>query len=91
VPGHRGQTSRLRSHGHQARLSREEKGESELWSLAVSAINGCGTCIDAHEKALKAADVPAAAIQAAARFAAIIQSVALTLEATAVEMPAAAE
>ncbi len=24
----------------------------ELWSLAVSAINGCGACIDAHEKVL---------------------------------------
>ena len=43
------------------------------------------------EKALKAANVPAAAIRAAVRFAAIIQSVALALEATAVDTPAAAE
>ena len=25
----------------------------ELWSLAVSAINGCGKCVDAHEKVLR--------------------------------------
>ena len=24
----------------------------ELWCLAVSAINGCGVCVDAHEKVL---------------------------------------
>ncbi len=27
-----------------------DKVDFELWSLAVSAINGCGMCIDAHEK-----------------------------------------
>ncbi len=67
-----------------------EKTDFELWSLAVSAINGCGTCIDAHEKVLKDAGVPAAAIQTAARFAAIIQSVAVALEIAAVEVPVAA-
>jgi lipoyl-dependent peroxiredoxin subunit D len=66
-----------------------DKTDFELWSLAVSAINGCGTCIDAHEKVLKAADVPAATIQTAVRFAAIIQSAALAIEATPVEMAAA--
>ncbi len=25
----------------------------ELWSAAVSAINGCGACVDSHEKALR--------------------------------------
>jgi len=30
-----------------------DKSDFELWSLAVSAINGCGTCIDAHEKVLR--------------------------------------
>ena len=25
----------------------------ELWSLAVSAINGCGSCVDSHERALR--------------------------------------
>lgn len=58
-----------------------EKADFELWSLAVSAINGCGMCIDAHEKTLKDAGVSAATVQVAVRFAAIIQSVAVAIEA----------
>src|SRR6266581_4597034 len=54
-----------------------DKADFELWSLAVSAINGCGACIDAHEKALNEAGVASATIQTAVRFATIIQSVAL--------------
>jgi lipoyl-dependent peroxiredoxin subunit D len=66
-----------------------DKTDFELWSLAVSAINGCGTRIDANEKA-KAANAPTAMIQTAARHAAIIQSVALALEPAAGDMPTAA-
>jgi lipoyl-dependent peroxiredoxin subunit D len=58
-----------------------DKADFELWSLAISTINGCGTCIDAHEKALKEAGVAVPAIQTAVRFAAIIQSVAVAIEA----------
>ena len=59
------------------------KQDFELWSLAVSAINGCGTCIDAHEVELRKAGVSSQAIQAAVRFAAIIESAAIALEAAA--------
>ncbi|UGY00465.1 carboxymuconolactone decarboxylase family protein [Bradyrhizobium quebecense] len=58
-----------------------DKSDFELWSLAVSAINGCGACIDAHEKTLRAAGVSSEAIQTAVRFAAIVQSVAVAIEA----------
>ncbi|MGL3210779.1 carboxymuconolactone decarboxylase family protein [Bradyrhizobium sp. BR 1433] len=58
-----------------------DKSDFELWSLAVSAINGCGACIDAHEKVLRAAGVSTETIQTAARFAAIVQSVAVAIEA----------
>ncbi|MDF0497258.1 carboxymuconolactone decarboxylase family protein [Bradyrhizobium yuanmingense] len=58
-----------------------DKADFELWSLGVSAINGCGACIDAHEKALREASVGSDAIHTAVRFAAIVQSVALALEA----------
>ena len=34
-----------------------DKADFELWSLAVSAINGCGMCIDAHEKVLRDAGI----------------------------------
>jgi alkyl hydroperoxide reductase subunit D len=68
-----------------------DKADFELWSLAVSAINGCAACIDAHEKVLQQAGVSAATIQTAVRFAAIIQSVAVAIEAGAIELCAAAE
>lgn len=41
------------------------KPDFELWSLAVSAINGCGTCIDAHKRELRKAGFTAEAIQTA--------------------------
>jgi lipoyl-dependent peroxiredoxin subunit D len=68
-----------------------DKADFELWSLAISAINGCGTCIDAHEKTLKEAGVAASAIQTAVRFAAIIQSVAVAIEAAGFSLSMAAE
>jgi len=65
----------------------------ELWSLAVSAINGCGKCITAHEKVLRDAGLTREQIQAAVRIAAVVHAVAVTLEtepATAVRSVAAA-
>jgi alkyl hydroperoxide reductase subunit D len=52
----------------------------ELWSLAVSAVNGCGKCITAHEKVLREAGVTREQIQAAVRIAAVMHAVAVTLE-----------
>lgn len=52
-------------------------------ALAVSAINRCGACMDAHEKALRQSDVGSDTIQVAVRFAAIVPSVAVAIEATA--------
>ncbi len=57
------------------------KADFELWCLAVSAINGCGACIDAHEKALVEAGVTSDAIQTAVRYASVIQAAAVALEA----------
>jgi alkyl hydroperoxide reductase subunit D len=56
------------------------KENFELWSLAVSAVNGCGKCIVAHEKVLRGAGVSAEQIQAAVRIAAVVHAVAVTLE-----------
>jgi len=53
----------------------------ELWSLAVSAVNGCGKCIVAHEKVLREAGLTREQIQAAVRIAAVVHAVAATLEA----------
>jgi lipoyl-dependent peroxiredoxin subunit D len=68
-----------------------EKADFELWSLAVSAINGCGACIDAHERELIKAGVTTATIQTAVRYAAVLQSVAVALEAQEASLPLAAE
>ena len=57
-----------------------DKLDFELWSLAVSAVNGCGMCIDSHEKILRQAGVSAEAVQSAARIAAVVHAVAATLE-----------
>ena len=56
-----------------------DKTDFELWCLAVSAINGCGMCLDAHEEELRKAGVPAQSIQAALRIAAVVHAVSQTL------------
>ena len=51
-----------------------DKVDFELWSTAVSAVNGCGMCLDAHEAELKKHGVPAQQIQAALRIAAVVNA-----------------
>lgn len=58
-----------------------DKIDFELWSLAVSAINGCGTCLGAHEQTLRKAGVERKTIHEAFRIAAVIQAVGATLDA----------
>ena len=60
-----------------------EKVDFELFSLAVSAMNGCGLCIDSHEKVLRQHEIGADIIQTAARVGAVIKAAA-TIHATAV-------
>lgn len=59
-----------------------QKEDFELFSLAVSAINGCGMCIDAHERVLQQHKVKAETVQTAVRIAAVVRAVA-TVHATA--------
>ena len=56
-----------------------DKIDFELNCLAVSAINGCGMCIESHTHALLKAGVSKLAIQSSIRVAAILQAVAQTL------------
>lgn len=53
-----------------------DKVDFELFSLAVSAMNGCGMCIDAHEAVLKKAGASAETIQNAVRTGAVLTAVA---------------
>lgn len=57
-----------------------DKIDFELASLAVSAVNGCGMCLESHEKTLRKHGLSAQPIQSAARIAAVIHAVAVTLE-----------
>ncbi|MEU6233403.1 alkyl hydroperoxide reductase [Kitasatospora sp. NPDC047058] len=58
-----------------------EKADFELWCFAVSAINGCGQCLDSHEAVLRKAGVEREVIQASIKIAAILQAVAGVLDA----------
>ena len=61
-----------------------EKADFELWCFAVSAINGCGQCLDSHEQVLRKAGVDRETIQEAVKIASVIQAVGVTLDAEAV-------
>ncbi len=53
----------------------------ELWSLVVSAINGCGKCIAAHEKTLLEKGATEEIILASVRIASVVNAVAAALDA----------
>ncbi|MFF7650222.1 alkyl hydroperoxide reductase [Streptomyces sp. NPDC007983] len=61
-----------------------DKTDFELWSLAVSAINGCGMCLDSHEQVLRKAGVDRETVQEAFKIAAVLQAVGATLDAEGV-------
>jgi alkyl hydroperoxide reductase subunit D len=52
----------------------------ELWCTAVSAVNGCGKCIVAHQKVLLDKGVAAETIVASVRIASVIHAVAAVLD-----------
>lgn len=57
-----------------------DKNDFELWCLAVSAVNGCGRCLESHEKVLRAAGWTREPIQEAIRIAAVVHAAAATLD-----------
>ncbi|MDX2083088.1 MAG: carboxymuconolactone decarboxylase family protein [Rickettsiales bacterium] len=56
-----------------------DKIDFEIFSLAVSIINGCGMCIDAHSKQLLQHGLNKSQIQAVAKIAAVVNSAAQIL------------
>jgi alkyl hydroperoxide reductase subunit D len=64
----------IRTHG-------VSQDDFELWSLAVSAINGCGSCIDSHERVVREKGMSETAVQAAVHIASILHAVAGVLDA----------
>ncbi len=57
-----------------------EKADFELWSLAVSAVNGCGMCMESHEKVVRAAGLTQEQVQSAVRIAAVVHAVGAVLD-----------
>jgi len=70
--------SGLRGHG-------VEEVDGELWSLAVSAINGCGKCVDAHEKAVREKGATEELVAAVVRVSAVIHAIGAVLDQVAAE------
>jgi alkyl hydroperoxide reductase subunit D len=63
----------LRGHG-------VEEVDFELWALAVSAINGCGKCVDAHEKTLRDKGATEELILAIVRVTSVIHAIGVVLD-----------
>jgi alkyl hydroperoxide reductase subunit D len=63
----------IRTHG-------SDPVDFELWCLAVSAINGCGVCVDSHEKVLREKGVGEETILAAVRIASVIHALAAVMD-----------
>lgn len=85
APDYRDLRSRLRLN----RLSRPGVAavDYELWCVAVSAINGCGACLDSHEVELRERGVSAVQVQAALRIAAVVNAVGRVLAAESAANP----
>jgi alkyl hydroperoxide reductase subunit D len=71
----------LRGHGVEA-------VDFELWSLAVSAINGCGKCVDAHEKVVREKGATEELVAAVVRVAAVVHAIGAVLDQVAAEQAA---
>ena len=69
----------MKSHGADA-------VDFELWSLAVSAVNGCGLCISSHRKHLLESGVTDDQILSAIRIASSLNAAAAVLTESAVEL-----
>src|SRR5690242_3604718 len=71
----------LRTHG-------VDPVDFELWSVAVSAINGCGKCVDSHEKVVREKGVSEEEILAVVRIAAVIHAIGSVLDADGIAVQA---
>lgn len=64
----------LRTHG-------VEHLDFELWALAVSAINGCGKCVDSHEKVVREKGASEDVVLAIVRVASVLHAIGGVLDA----------
>jgi alkyl hydroperoxide reductase subunit D len=71
----------LRTHG-------VDPVDFEMWSIAVSAINGCGRCVVSHEKVVREKGVSEEEILSIVRVAAVIHAIGVVLDTERVAVPA---
>ena len=57
-----------------------DRCDFELWCLAVSAVNGCGKCLESHTKAVLEAGATKAVVHEAIRVASVVHAAAVTLD-----------
>jgi alkyl hydroperoxide reductase subunit D len=68
-----------------------DKQDFELMALAVSAIEGCGTCVASHERTLRKHGLGRESVQSAVRVASTVHAVARVLEDSAAQVGAQAQ
>lgn len=68
----------LRGHG-------VDEVDFELWCLAVSAINGCGKCVDAHDRVVREKGASEELVMAIVRITSVIHAIGVALDAAAAE------
>jgi lipoyl-dependent peroxiredoxin subunit D len=73
--------ARLRMNG--IRTHGVDHNDFELWCTAVSAINGCGACVESHQQGLIDRGVGEEAILAAVRIASVVHGLAAVFDAEA--------
>jgi lipoyl-dependent peroxiredoxin subunit D len=76
--------SGLRGHG-------VEDADVELWALAVSAINGCAKCVDAHENVVREKGMTEETVAAAIRVTSVIHAIGAVLDQVTAETNSAIE
>lgn len=59
------------------------KADYELWCVAVSAVGGCGACLDEHERALRRTGADLETVHEALKVAAVVQAAGTVLDAEA--------
>ncbi len=64
----------LRTHG-------ADPVDFELWCLAVSAVNGCGKCVDAHDRVVREKGATEERVMAVIRVASVIHAIGPVLDA----------
>lgn len=69
------------------RFGRDHSTAYELACMAVSAINGCGACLDSHAAELSRRGVEPVQVQAALRIAAVVHAVARVLAVETADRP----